>query len=249
MGGLLNIFQDRVSSSLLFLLSFLVAFCSIVYELILAQSLSIMLGNTVLRYSITVGLYLFSLGMGTLAFAFWKRGKHTQLLFWIEIILASLGIALPFLIFGGDYWIKELLSSLSFSPKSSAFWIPSWIYMHALILIIGFLSGLELPILMEIGRTQGGKSLSQKVLAIDYMGTFVGAVAFPLFIFEHLGLVAGAAFTGSLNLFAALGVLFLRQEKSTLKPYVFCASACLLCFLIMYQESALRHLLMEYIFG
>ena len=52
--------------SLIYFLTFILAFCSIVYELLLAQSLTAFLENTVLRYSITIGLYMFSMGYGAL---------------------------------------------------------------------------------------------------------------------------------------------------------------------------------------
>ena len=51
------------------LLKFILAFCGLSYELILAQGLSAFLDNTVLRYSTTIGLYMFALGLGALPFA------------------------------------------------------------------------------------------------------------------------------------------------------------------------------------
>lgn len=51
---------------MVYIFTLVLAFCSIVYELLLGQSLSAFMGNTVLRYSVTIGLYLFSMGMGAL---------------------------------------------------------------------------------------------------------------------------------------------------------------------------------------
>ena len=53
-----------------YVIIFILAYCSIVYELTMAQSLSAFLGDTVLRYSTTIGLYLASMGIG----AFLCRG-------------------------------------------------------------------------------------------------------------------------------------------------------------------------------
>ena len=47
-----------------YIITLILAFCSIVYELLLGQTLSAFFGNTVLRYSVTIGLYLFAMGMG-----------------------------------------------------------------------------------------------------------------------------------------------------------------------------------------
>ena len=51
---------------MIYLITLLVAYCSIVYELLMAQTLSVLMGNTVMRYSITIGIYLASLGLGAM---------------------------------------------------------------------------------------------------------------------------------------------------------------------------------------
>ena len=51
---------------MIYTITFILAFCSIAYELLLGQSLSAFLGNTVLRYSVTIGLYMLSMGIGSL---------------------------------------------------------------------------------------------------------------------------------------------------------------------------------------
>ncbi len=227
-------------------MTLIVAFCSIVYELMLAQCLSIILGNTVLRYSLTIGLYLFSLGMGALAFAFWRRGRVPELLLGIELVLATFGLCLPFLILGGDQFLRQSLSSYTSSPIS---WLPSWVFMHAVIVIVGLLSGAELPILMDLGREEGGADAAQRVLAIDYVGTFVGALAFPLLIYENLGLVAGAALVGGLNAGAALMVLSLYPQTRRRMPLMLCTSSLCLAIALIINEESLRGVLVNYVFG
>jgi spermidine synthase len=215
----------------------------------MAQCLSIILGNTVLRYSLTIGLYLFSLGMGALAFAFSNQKKTPQVLLAIEAVLALIGMILPFLILGGDQLLRLNLVAMNVPPNSALFWLPSWIFMHALIVLIGLLSGAELPILMDLARRIGGETGAQKVLAIDYIGTFLGALAFPLIIYERLGLVAGAALVGGLNAFAALLVLSLYVEKRKPVGVLICTGALTITGLLMFHEATLRSLLVEYVFG
>ena len=239
----------KPSLSILSVCTLLVAFCSIVYELMLAQCLSIVLGNTVLRYSITIGLYLFSLGMGALAFAFSKKEKSPQILFFIEAILAFIGLILPFLMLGGDQFLRQSITAWSIPNDSVLYWLPSWIFMHSMIILVGLLSGAELPILMELGRQHGQEKGAQQILAIDYLGTFLGAIAFPLFIYEKLGLVAGAALLGGLNAFVALGTLFLYSHMRNPLRVFFCFLALCLTVTLMSKEASLRHLLVEYVFG
>ncbi len=71
--------------------TFILAFCSIVYELLLGQSLSAFLGNTVLRYSVTIGLYMLSMGIGSLL-AEGRFVKHPVItLLRVEIALTVTG--------------------------------------------------------------------------------------------------------------------------------------------------------------
>ena len=51
---------------MIYTITFILAFCSMAYELLLGQSLSAFMGNTVLRYSVTIGLYMLSMGIGSL---------------------------------------------------------------------------------------------------------------------------------------------------------------------------------------
>ena len=76
-------------------LKFVLAFCSLSYELLLAQSLSAFLPNTALRYSITIGLYLFAMGMG--AFFIDKKMKNPYRNLWkTEMLLTCIGaLSLP----------------------------------------------------------------------------------------------------------------------------------------------------------
>lgn len=230
-------------------LTLCVAFCSIVYELMLAQCLSIVLGNTVLRYSITIGLYLFSLGMGALAFAFYKKEKSPLLLFQIEVILAFLGLVIPFLMLGGDQFFRNILMQWKVPMDSTLLWLPSWIFMHFVIVLVGLLSGAELPILMELARQYGGEKGAQKILAIDYVGTFLGALAFPLFIYEKLGLLAGSALVGGLNAVVAVVILIMYGEtRKPLRVYM-CAFGLIVTALVVWKEVYLRNILVEYVFG
>lgn len=47
-----------------YILTGLLAACSLTYELIVAQSISLLAGNTVVWYAITVGVFLCAMGVG-----------------------------------------------------------------------------------------------------------------------------------------------------------------------------------------
>ena len=203
--------------------TFVLAFCSIVYELLLGQTLSAFLGNTVLRYSVTIGLYMFSMGVGALIAG--PRVLKTPVLSlqWIELILAVIGGVCVPLLFFIDYMTS---STLILS-----------VIAHSLIIIIGVLTGLEIPLLVEIQAK--AENSTSRILGVDYIGAFVGTVAFALWFYPQLGIFATAFFTATLN--AAVGILlplYLRDQTSVSKPLVYAQTAVLIALIMMLSNYA-----------
>jgi spermidine synthase len=179
---------------MIYLLTLMLAFCSIVYELLLGQALSAFLGNTVLRYSVTIGLYMFSMGMGSLM-AEGKLVKHSvTALLKVEILLTVLGgFSVIFLMFFDAMGMSAVLFS---------------VFAHALIMIIGVLTGFEIPLLMHLKRFESDHDESL-VLGVSYLGAFVGTVVFAFVLYPRMGLIPTAFFIALLN--AAVGVALLTQ--------------------------------------
>jgi spermidine synthase len=184
----------------IYAMTFVLAFCSIVYELLLGQALSAFLGNTVLRYSVTIGLYMLSMGMGALLARRRILEKAVVRLMDVELLLSVLGGASVLLFFAADY--------AGFPPLVfSAF-------AHSLIVAIGVLTGLEIPLLIEI-RSGGSGEAASSVLGVDYVGAFAGTIAFAFWFYPRIGLVPTALGVASLN--AAVGVLlpWFRKKKES----------------------------------
>jgi spermidine synthase len=185
---------------------FLLAFCSLSYEFMAAQIMASVMGNTVLLYSLTMGVYIFALGMGSLipVSDLTQSGLFYRLL-WIEIGLCVLGGLAPFWILSADGGI----SRLNLEASSQTWLILGFCF--ALITAIGVLSGMELPLLLRLDecRFQGREFM--RLLALDYIASFAGALAFPLWIFPSWGLVQAAALFGLLNVLATI-LLIPRSE-------------------------------------
>ena len=176
-----------------YVITFILAYCSIVYELVMAQSLSAFLGDTVLRYSTTVGLYLASMGVG----AFLCRGRilrdSVNSLVKIEILLSIIG--------GFSVVYLHLFDMLS--PFASLFFILS----HSLIIAIGILTGFEIPLLIEIRRLEKEGTMNL-VLGVNYIGALSGTVIFPILLLPKIGVLTIAFLTGSLNAVGGSLLLF-----------------------------------------
>lgn len=177
----------------LFLLTFLVAACSIVYELIFSQALTVVFGDTVTRYSITIGLYLFCLGLGSFAFS---RVSHEKLhsVFWkLELLLGTAGVAGVFLIFSlGTFGLRFSNSPAYYAVLALA---------HLPVVVVGFLSGLEIPLLSQ--HVKYREFSFSEVLGVDYLGGLAGTLCYALILFPCFGLVTAAIFTGLLNIIVA----------------------------------------------
>jgi spermidine synthase len=171
------------------------AFCSIVYELLLAQSLSTTLGNTVLRYNLTIGLYVASLGVGALLYRAFGDVSVKRLIK-IEWLLACCGALGPLFIVVFDGLMHDLPQGIEY--RDPAVQTGLWLVNHFLIVWIGFLSGFELPLLIDLARKIHQIKFST-ILAADYLGTLIGAVLFPLWLLSTLGLFATAILVAMAN--------------------------------------------------
>jgi spermidine synthase len=202
-------------------LTFVVAFCSIAYELVYSEFLTVFYGGTVVRYSITIGLYMFSLGVG--AFLSAQLGDAESNFLRTEVYLALAG---PL----GAGLIVALNSfpAIQFPGKYSL----TLVIAHVPILVVGLLSGFEIPLLESlvedrdnsgfawlggVPRTVAGGVLGRffavepsdndalsEVLGVDYLGSLAGTVVYALVLYPNYGLVVGVIALGLLNAAAAL---------------------------------------------
>lgn len=191
----------KLDEKLLVLATFFVASCSLFYELVLAQTLSAILGDTAHRYNVTIGLYIASMGVGALLYEKINFKNLRASLIRVEIALALIGGISPVLALMWD--------NLWRSSGALGAWIIS-IGLHCLIILIGVLSGLELPLLMDMGEKKR-EGFGTSVLAFDYAGTLMAAIVFPLILLPALPLFSVAAFVATLN--AIIGLLFFVRIK------------------------------------
>jgi spermidine synthase len=186
-----------------------VAFCSMVYELLLAQTLSATMGNTNFRYNLTIGLYLASLGLGAFLFGRRKSTDDTALLVDVELLLSIIGSTAPVAVLAVDAAAHAASDALGVPFTAPALQLAVHAANHGLIVIIGLLSGYELPLLMAIGA-QSTHGTGHQVLITDYAGTLLAAIAFPLWLLPSLGVFGVAATAGLLNVLTAL---FIQAQR------------------------------------
>jgi len=180
--------MQRLRRPLLFLTVLIIATAGLVYELLAGTVASYVLGDSVRQFSITIGAYLFALGVGSYLSRFVKSRVGER---FIEIELAT-GLA------GG---LSAPLLFIGFSQGK--FFGP---LLYGTILVIGTLVGLEIPLLMRILKEElDFEELIARVLTVDYVGALAGSVLFALVLVPSLGLNRTSLTFGLLN--CAVGVL------------------------------------------
>ena len=197
----------RIQPAELLLLAsvFVIAACGLVYELAAGALASYLLGDSVLQFSTVIGAYLFAMGVGSWLSRYVERALVAQFLR-VELLVGLIGGFMPAALFVAH-------SSL---PGTAAGAFRALLYL--LVGLVGVLVGLEIPLVMRIlkrhfGARYGLKDLVSQVLTFDYLGALVVAVAFPLLLVPHLGLVRTGLFFGLLNAAVAIWALWLFRAE------------------------------------
>lgn len=212
------------SAAFLYGITFVLAACSLLYELLIAQTLSWFLSNSVVWYSITVGVYLGSLGIG--AALFYKK-DHAQdpfkVLCGVEAFLSLVGG----LSVGLIYFSRILFQFFIFNhqiPFLTPFIFHGLflVVCFAMIITIGVLTGKEVPALIAIAqRSLGTQEAFNKIIAIDCFGSCLGGILFAIVFVPHFSLLRIAGCIAMVNAFCLLCLAcFLRERFSYQRSYV-----------------------------
>jgi spermidine synthase len=202
---------------------FVIAACGLVYELAAGALASYLLGDSVLQFSTVIGCYLFAMGLGSWLSRFVERQLVAQFLR-IELLVGLVGGLMPAALF------------LAHSLLPAAAIAPFRVLLYALVLLVGALVGLEIPLVMRILKRHfreryALKELVSQVLTFDYLGALVVALAFPLLLVPHLGLVRTGVFFGLMN--AAVAVWALWLFRAELRRWAAHAAACAAVVLVL----------------
>lgn len=186
-------------SKIIYWSSGIVSICGIVFEVLFGALGSYILGDGVKQYTLTISLFLTGMGIGaSLSEKFLKNLIITFV--WIEFGVAIIGGFSSFTMFG----------ITAFAPEGT-----DALFLYFITLLVGALTGVELPILIrkanEIGVTLN-KSTA-RVLFSDYAGGLLGGLLFVFLFRPYFGMVKTAFLVGCINLLVALIVLFLFRKE------------------------------------
>jgi spermidine synthase len=166
----------------------IISVCALTYELVVATLSSYLLGDSITQFSLTIGFFLFAMGIGSLL----SRRIRRDELRWF--IIVELAVAL----FGGT---SAILLYATFSSVDVLYYA----VMIGVSLAIGICVGLEIPLLTRIvaDRSALSEALAD-VLSIDYIGALIGSLAFPIVLLPLLGVTLTALLMSLCNLLVAM---------------------------------------------
>ena len=122
----------KFDGRLLLVTTLLISICSIIYELIISSISSYLQGDSITQFSITIGLYMSAMGIGSYLSKYIKEDLFNKFIF-IEMSVGILGGFSSLILFLSNIYtnIYDLI-------------------MYLLIILIGIFVGLEIPILTRI---------------------------------------------------------------------------------------------------
>lgn len=188
--------QTEFPYRLLMLTTLMISGCSMCYELIISAVSTYLVGDGILQFSITIGLYMFAMGIGSYLSKFIKNKLFDWFVF-VEIGVGVLGgMSSLILFFANIYLVSYVL------------------VMYVEIIAIGTLVGIEIPLLTRIieENTNNLRITLSTIFCFDYIGGLVGSILFPLLLLPKLGYFSTTFLVGSVNLAVAL-IIIIRYKK------------------------------------
>jgi len=208
----------KFDCKLLLVTTLLISICSIIYELLISSISSYLQGDSVTQFSITIGLYMSAMGIGSYISKYIKNKLFNKFIF-IEMGIGILGGFSSLILFLVNIYTKIYI-----------------LIMYILIILIGIFVGLEIPILTRIienNESNVRKNIAN-IFSFDYIGGLIGSILFPILLFPKLGFITTAFLVGTINIVVAL-IIVLKYKKFILNyKLVKIISIILLSFIILF---------------
>lgn len=170
--------------------------CSMCYELIISAVSSYLVGDSILQFSITIGLYMCAMGLGSFLSKFIKKHLFDWFVF-VEIGVGILGGISALILFLSNIYLESYV-----------------LVMYVEIIAIGTLVGIEIPVLTRIIEENASnlRVTLSTIFSFDYIGGLIGSILFPLMLLPNLGYFSTTFLVGSVNLAVAL-LIVCRYKK------------------------------------
>ncbi|MEI6897210.1 MAG: polyamine aminopropyltransferase, partial [Psychromonas sp.] len=238
-----------VDDSILILIMATLACCGLIYEYLLSHYSARILGSVETVIYAIIGIMIVSMGLG--AFAAKQVKDAFQGFVVLELVVAFIGCSATLFIasiIGFSQVLPELISDtyqipMNMLARGGFLAQLSWLSMqlpYIFAFILGFLIGMEIPLIARIRETIYGHHIAHNagtIYGADYIGAGVGAAIWVLFMLQ-IEISQAAALTATLNLVA--GFVFLirfRKYLRHIKYFLIAHSLLALLIVVVFQSG------------
>ena len=199
---------EKKKNFFLLLSIFVIANCGIIYELIAGAVSSYLLGNSIMQFSIVIGLFMSSMGLGSFLSRFISRKRLVATFAAIEIILGIVG----------GFSALILMTAFSVVDNYEPF-------LFIISVLIGAFIGLEIPLVIRILKNISSLKIAvSNIMTADYIGALFASLLFPLLLLPQLGMIKTALFFGLLNVTVGGMIIFIFSDMLPKKSLLFLTS-------------------------
>lgn len=219
--------REQKQSLALVYAAFIAGLCSIVYELLIATTVSYFHGDSVTYFSLTIGIYMAAMGLGSFVSKYSEK-KLIKKFIIAELLLALLGgLCVP---------------ALYFSYAQGDLFFPAYFFFT---ISIGFLIGLEIPFLTRLMEAYHNLRVNiANILSFDYCGALIATVSFPFILLPFFGVYQSSLIFGLVNISIAIALILCFKNNlekiKGLKLLTILFSVILISMLV-FSSSSLRH--------
>ena len=181
--------NPRMATILLALSMFFTGAAGFIFECILSTVASYILGNSIEQFSVTISLMMLMMGIA----GWWQQklsdDRLIEKFLAVETALALLGGFAPIAVYG------------AYATMEAHFTLVQYFFVTS----IGFLIGLEIPLVLRINRrfSPALKSNVATVFSTDYVGAFVGALVWAFVLLRYYPLTETSFLAAGLNFLVA----------------------------------------------
>lgn len=224
-----NVAKLRQHDLLLFVIMGILAGCGLIYEYLLSHYAGRVLGAVEQVIFAMIGIMIVSMGLGAFTARLFK--SYFTAFAWLEVTIALIGASSVLLLAGitalANILPQILIDTFAMPPDlmprgGMIIWAQkiASIMPYVAGFILGFLIGMEIPLIASIRETIYGEHIKHNtgsVYGADYIGAGFGAALWVMFMLTLPPTVA-AVITASVNLL--VGLLFLAVYRKRIRAAV-----------------------------
>ena len=206
--------------------TFLIAISGLVYELIEGTLSSYLLGDSIYHFSLVIGLFISSMGIGAWLSRFIEKDLE-GIFVKLQLFIAIVGGFSAFILFFAFAYINNYD-----------------IFLYLITIVLGSMLGVEIPLIIRILQESFAlKTNISNVFTMDYIGALFASLLFPLILVPKLGLMQTSFLFGLLNLFVAGMAWYIFKEQLSKKYLISILTIFVILVSGFWQSSKLTKLI------